>query len=214
MNCLVIASTGKEIKPLLDWLKLPENNRLELDILITGVGLMAATYSLTRQISIKRPDFVLQAGVAGSFKKKLSPGTVIAVQKDCIADLGVREKKGFKSIFDLGLQSPDIFPFTKKWLVNGNDILGQTTLKKATAISINEITTGSKRIALLEKSFSPDIESMEGAALHYVCLKENIPFLQLRAVSNYIGERNKKNWKLKESIINLNNELIRLLETL
>jgi futalosine hydrolase len=55
---------------------------------------------------------------------------------------------------------------------------------------------------------------MEGAALHYVCLMEKIPFLQIRSISNYIGERNKKNWNMKESIINLNKELIRLLEQL
>jgi futalosine hydrolase len=55
---------------------------------------------------------------------------------------------------------------------------------------------------------------MEGAALHYVCLLEKIPFLQVRSISNYIGERNKKKWNIKESINNLNKELIRLLESL
>ncbi len=40
---------------------------------------------------------------------------------------------------------------------------------------------------------------------------EKIPFLQIRSVSNYIGERNKKKWNMKESIINLNNELTSLL---
>ena len=55
---------------------------------------------------------------------------------------------------------------------------------------------------------------MEGAALHYVGLMEKIPFIQLRAVSNYTGERNKKKWKMKEAIVNLNNELIRLLNKL
>ena len=38
--------------------------------------------------------------------------------------------------------------------------------------------------------------------------------MQLRATSNYMGERNKKKWLLKESIGNLNNELIRLFENL
>jgi futalosine hydrolase len=47
-----------------------------------------------------------------------------------------------------------------------------------------------------------------------VCLMENVPFLQLRAVSNYVGERDKKKWKIKESVQQLNNELIRLVESL
>jgi len=48
---------------------------------------------------------------------------------------------------------------------------------------------------------------MEGAALHYVCLMENIPFLQIRSISNYIGERNRKNWNMMDSIVNLNQAL-------
>ncbi len=48
---------------------------------------------------------------------------------------------------------------------------------------------------------------MEGAALHYVCLQEQIPFVQIRSVSNYVGERDKTKWKMKEAIENLNTEL-------
>jgi futalosine hydrolase len=53
---------------------------------------------------------------------------------------------------------------------------------------------------------------MEGSALHYVCLMENIPFIQLRSISNYIGERNKKKWDMQDSIKNLNNELVKLVK--
>jgi futalosine hydrolase len=55
---------------------------------------------------------------------------------------------------------------------------------------------------------------MEGAALHYTCLMEKIPFIQLRGISNYITERNKKNWDMKQSILNLNKELIGMIEEL
>ena len=50
-----------------------------------------------------------------------------------------------------------------------------------------------------ENKFLPVIESMEGAALHYVCLMEKIPFLQIRSISNYIGERDKKKWNMKDA---------------
>ena len=87
-------------------------------------------------------------------------------------------------------------------------------LKKVAAITTNEITTSDEKIQFYKDAFSPVIESLEGAALHYVCLMEKIQFLQLRSVSNYVGERNKENWNIKDSIHNLNKELIRLLETL
>jgi futalosine hydrolase len=214
MNCLVIASTGTEIKPLLAWLREPAQERRDVDVLVTGVGLMATTYALTRQISLKRPGFVIQAGIAGSLKKSTAPGSVVVIQKDMIADQGVKEKDGFKSVFDLGLANDSCYPFTKGWLVNPGDILQRTNLAKARGITVNKITTAPRQIAEYKERYDPVVESMEGAALHFVCLKENIPFLQLRAISNHIGERNKKNWKMKESIANLNKELVQLLETL
>jgi futalosine hydrolase len=48
---------------------------------------------------------------------------------------------------------------------------------------------------------------MEGAALHYIAILEKIPFLQIRSLSNFIGERDKQQWKLKESITSLNQAL-------
>jgi futalosine hydrolase len=55
---------------------------------------------------------------------------------------------------------------------------------------------------------------MEGAALHFIGNLEDIRYLQLRALSNYIGERDKKKWLLKEAINELNKELERLLNKL
>jgi len=59
--------------------------------------------------------------------------------------------------------------------------------------------------------FDPVTESMEGAALHYVCLMENVPFVQIRGISNYIGERNKQKWDMMNSIVNLNETLIKII---
>jgi futalosine hydrolase len=87
-------------------------------------------------------------------------------------------------------------------------------LEQVRAITVNEITTETKRIEWYKKNLSPAVESMEGAALHYVCLRENIPFLQIRSISNEIGERDKKKWGLSEAITTLNEKLILLLNEL
>jgi len=92
------------------------------------------------------------------------------------------------------------------------NLLVKSRLETVKGISINEISTSKQRIEFYRQTFNAAVESMEGAALHYVCLKEKIPFLQIRSVSNYIGERNKKKWNMKTSIENLNNELSRLLK--
>jgi futalosine hydrolase len=77
--------------------------------------------------------------------------------------------------------------------------------------TINCISTTDKQIAAIKNKYEPVIESMEGAALHYACLMEHIPFIQLRAVSNYVGERDKSKWKMIEAITVLNEKLRRIL---
>ncbi|NBO57344.1 MAG: hypothetical protein EBU73_00185 [Chitinophagia bacterium] len=51
-----------------------------------------------------------------------------------------------------------------------------------------------------ENQFNPVLESMEGAAFHYCCIMKNIPFIQIRGVSNYVGERNKSKWQIEASL--------------
>src|SRR4030095_3756562 len=213
MNILLIAATAKEIEPFFEYYRNTKKTQ-NIDILITGIGLTATTYRLLKQSQIKRPDLVIQAGVAGCFDRKIPLGTVVAVKKETIADQSVIELKRLKTLFDLQLVPHDQFPFKKGWLENNNEALKKLRLKKVNAISVNEITTSKQRVQFYEKSFQPAIESMEGAALHYTCLMEKIPFIQLRSISNYIAERDKTKWDMKKSIVNLNKALIDLIEAI
>lgn len=214
MNCLVMAATPIEIKPFLDMLRsksgLPTG--IETDVLITGIGLTTTTYSLSKQLTIKRPDLVIQAGVGGCFDTAIPLGSVLAIKKEAIADQSVIELDKLKTLFDLKLVPQNQYPFAKGWLVNKSDVLKKVKLKKVTGVSVNEITTSKQKVKFYKETFDPTVESMEGAALHFVCSMENIPYIQLRSVSNYIAERNKKNWNMKESIVNLNNELLRIVK--
>ena len=217
MNCLIVAATVIEITPFLEQYRSKKSNlfpNLHIDVLITGIGLTATTYSLTRQLHIKRPGIIIQAGVGGCFNTSYPLGSVLAIKKEAIADQSVIELDQLKTMFSLKLVPQDQYPFSKGWLVNKSEILKKVKLKKVTGVSTNEITTSIQKVKFYKETFDPVAESMEGAALHYVCLMEKIPFLQIRSISNYIAERDKKNWNMKESIINLNKELIRLLEKL
>jgi futalosine hydrolase len=211
MDILLIAATAREIQPFFEYYHNSKRAQ-NIDILITGIGLTATTYHLLKQLTIKRPDLVVQAGVAGCFDTNIPLGTVVIVKKEAIADLGVIEAKKLKTLFDLDLVPHDQFPFRNGCLENDHEIIRNSKLKTVDAISVNEITTSNQRVKFYEEAFHPVIESLEGAALHYTCLMEKIPFIQLRSISNYITERNKKRWDMKKSIVNLNNELINLIE--
>lgn len=218
MHCLLVASTPMEINPFTDHLSTTEKlNHIDfdVDILITGVGSNAATYGLTRYLQHKRPDLVIQAGVAGAFDDSIKLGSVFAIRQDALADQGVQEKNDFLDVFDMKLALANEIPYKKGVLPNPyTELIKRTRLKKANGITVNEVTTSKKRAAHYVSRYKADLESMEGASLHYVCIMEHISFLQVRAVSNYVGERNKKKWNIPLAINNLNKELIRLLESL
>lgn len=212
MNILLAAATISEVTPFIEHYREKSSDYYPpVDVLITEIGLTACSYSLTKQISIKRPDIIIQAGIGGCFDQTIPLGTVVAVRQEAIADQGVMESGKLKTLFDLKLVSQNQFPFSNGWLVNKSEVLKKVKLKKVKAVSTNEITVSERKIKLYKELFDPVVETMEGAALHYVCLMEKIPFFQIRSISNYIGERNKKNWNMKDSIISLNKELISFL---
>jgi futalosine hydrolase len=218
MHCLLVAATAAEITPFTDHLATTEKLHFidfDIDILITGVGGNATTYHLTRYLQHKKPDLVIQAGIAGAFDTNIALGTVFAVTQDVFADLGVQEKNGFQHVTDMRLSAPNELPFTNGLLLNPyTNLIKRTKLKKAKAVTINEITTRKKTAAYYTHRYKAKLESMEGAAFQYTCLSEGVSFLQLRSISNYVRERNKKNWKIGLAIQSLNKELVRLLELL
>ncbi|HET6721273.1 MAG TPA: futalosine hydrolase [Chitinophagaceae bacterium] len=211
-NILVAAATAKEINPFIQSIRKGQLSKNSIDILISGIGLTASTYHFTKQLRLKKYDLVIQAGVAGSFNHKIPPGSVVAVRQDTIADQSVIELEKLKTLFDLKLVPRDQHPYKKGWLMNpNNETLKKTKLKTVKGISVNQISTSKQMIRFYRDVFDPVTESMEGAALHYVCVMEKVPFVQIRAISNYIGERNKKKWDMNESIAKLNVALTTLI---
>ena len=212
MEILLIAATNFEIQPTINYLAERDciigNNRFE--VLITGIGSMSTTYWLTKTIAKNRPGLMIQAGIGGSFSAAYPPGSMVLVNEEVTGDLGVEENNEFKDVFDLGL--PQITdPYTGKNLENKHtQLLQQYNLPLVRSVTINEITTRPARIEQLQQKYQPVVESMEGAAFHYVALVEKIPFLQLRTVSNMVGERDKSKWKMKEAIATLNEQLIKI----
>jgi len=218
MRVIITAATVAEWMPSfleMNNLYTSESHRCKVQFHQTGVGMLATAVSLTRLVMEEKPDLIIQAGIAGCFDTSVALGKVVVVNEESLADMGVEEDGKWKDIFDLKLEKSSYHPFERRklpntWLPKFNLL----KLPEVPAITINEISINKERIQQLIKKYSPVIESMEGAALHYVCREMNIPFIQIRAISNYIGERNKANWKMKEAIDHLNQVLLKYIDRL
>jgi futalosine hydrolase len=168
-----------------------------------GVGVLSTTYSLTQIIQLEKPDYIIQAGIAGAFEGVPSLGEVVIVEDDRLGDLGVMESTGWKTTADLGFANDADLKLVNPY----TDRLNFLQLPKVHAVTVNQITTSEQQARMYTNKFSAQIETMEGAALHYVCKQLSIPFIQIRAISNKVGERDKSKWLLAESIRNLNETL-------
>jgi futalosine hydrolase len=205
MNILVVAATTAEIQPFLD-------AGIDIDTLITGVGAPASMYTLTNTLHKKKYDMVIQAGIAGTFKTSFELGKTYAVACDVFADLAIIENGQIYTLFDKHFADGNQPPYSNGLLENTNVL--QFMLKPARAITVNTVADDVTFTNLFKQKFDADIESMEGAAFHYVCLQQQVPFLQIRSISNFVGERTKTNWKTQEAIQHLNQTLFGIIEKL
>ncbi len=171
-----------------------EPNEHITNILVSGIGGFNTLYSLTKHCTKHKPDFIIHAGICGSFDPTLQIGDVVSVMIDSFADFGTLENGKWKTGFEMGLISSHKVPFTDGELVATRTDIAD--FPKVIATTSQTITSTTSQKELVEKKFHPAIETMEGAYVHYVCIKEDIPFVHLRAVSNIVGVRDKSQWDI------------------
>ena len=218
MRVIITAATNGEWMPSFQKINpayAGTNKRFSVGFHESGIGLLASSVSLMKMFVQETPSLIIQVGIAGCFDKKIPLGKVFAVKDDFAGDIGVMENKIWKDLFDLKLDKPNDAPYEKKSLPN--PWLSQYNLLKLPTkkgVTVNTISTDKNKIDLYSGRYKATLESMEGAALHYMGRDLNIPFIQIRAVSNYVGERNKAKWEMQQAIYNLNETLLQYLDAL
>jgi futalosine hydrolase len=218
MNILLSAATEAEIAPSIqhisaNWQQVAprvfQRQGIRLTICISGVGMMASAYHLAKACAATKFDMALQAGIGGAFHRHIQLGDVVFVRSEQLGDLGAEDGDGYLDIFELGLVAHDELPFTGGRLTTPvADFHRRIDLPQVDGLTVNMVSGNENSIIRLAERYECQVESMEGAAFHYVCLQEAIPFAQVRAISNYIERRNRAGWKISEAIDNLNKWLI------
>ena len=103
MKILFVSATPFEITPLTDFLKQNwvqfgaqqyQKGEHSVEYLITGVGIPATIFQLTKKLSNNPFDLVINAGIAGAFNRAIELGSVWEVVEDRFADIGVEQADG------------------------------------------------------------------------------------------------------------------------
>lgn len=218
MKILIVAATKFEIDPLLSKMESSKavNGRLtsckfkklEIDFLITGVGMVATAYHTGKAVN-ETYDAAFNLGICGSFNRNIELGTVVNVYQDCFSELGAEDDDKFLTLEALNLQG-----VSKIENKSGAMHAFIEALPKVTGITVNTAHGNDASIKKVYELFHPYVESMEGAAFMFACENENIPYVQIRAISNYVEKRNRDAWNISLAIENLNKQVFEILNAL
>lgn len=208
VRTLVLVPTLLEAKHLIEEPKwtISDQSRVYHDGLnlwsICGVGPAAASFSAGLLIGKYRPDRVLLLGIAGAYHGcQLQVDDVVQATSECFADLGHRDDAGFHTLDSMNLP---MLPFGEGHLGSklSVDVLDPTSAA-GPFLTLSTITSDAATGKCLQSQFSAVAENMEGAGVALACTWHQVPFYQVRAVSNMVGPRDPKSWSIGPSLAQL-----------
>ena len=190
MNVLIVSATAQEVQT-------------DYPHLVTGVGMVATAIAVSKALSEKHYDLVVNAGIGGSFNRSIPLGSVVEVVQDQLSEIGAQDGSQFLTPTKMGLEVTTVV-----------EMSARTNLPAVNGITVNTVHGDDKAISKIVQRLNPQVESMEGAACMLACLDAGLPCVQLRAISNYVEKRNKSAWDITLAIRNLNQELTKFLAEL
>ncbi len=208
---LIVAATKSEAAFLLKQGKRVKNSNLwilrgsvnhQVDVLITGAGITATVFHLTKVLVENKYDLAINIGICGSLDPKIKPVKLVQITKDQFGDFGAEDGNEFLNAFELDFIKKNEFPFKdgKLSATYKKKLKCLLAIHQSTGITVNSAHGSNNSIKKAYNRFGNVMESMEGAGFFYVCAMQKTNCIQIRAVSNKVERRNKKNWKIDKAI--------------
>ena len=152
-----------------------------------GVGKVNAAMSTQLFIDRYQPDWIMNAGVAGSFLD-VPIGTVVLA--DCFIQHDVDTSPMGDPVGLVSTVNQIDFP------TDGVETLSKHLNDLGVSYLTGKVATGEvfmvkgERCSWVEKTFSPTLCEMEGGAIAQVCLRNGVKFTALKSVSDRLCHEN------------------------
>ncbi|CAM5653907.1 futalosine hydrolase [Streptomyces aurantiogriseus] len=168
------------------------------DLLAAGVGPALAAAStataLTSAALAGTPyDLVVSTGIAGGFAPDAPLGSLVVADEITAADLGAETADGFLPVTELGFGAITHRP--PPALVR--QTATATGARTGTVLTVSTVTgTAARAAALRERHPRALAEAMEGFGVAEAAAAHGTPVLEIRAVSNAVGPRDRAAWRI------------------
>ncbi|WP_028562867.1 futalosine hydrolase [Paenibacillus pinihumi] len=180
---------------------LGEDSRFK--VAAAGVGAAAvAAYTGARLALPHHYELVIVAGIAGGFTDRAAIGTLVVADRIIAADLGAASPDGFLSLDELGFGSSSAAADTGRssQLAAALHEAGLTVVL-GPVLTVSTVTGTAEGAAELKRRV-PDAaaEAMEGYGIAIAARNAGLPVIELRAISNQVGPRDREAWRIKEAL--------------
>ncbi|WP_107439830.1 futalosine hydrolase [Streptomyces sp. NRRL F-5065] len=172
------------------------------DLLAAGVGPALAAASAAAALTAAALDgapfaLVVSAGIAGGFAPLAPVGSLVVADEITAADLGAETADGFVPVTALGFGTVTHRPPAA--LVRR--VAEATGARPGTVLTGSTVTGTAERAALLRARHPGALaEAMEGFGVAEAAAAHGVPVLELRAVSNPVGPRDRAAWRVGEAL--------------
>ena len=170
----------------------------QLDVAVVGVGM--ATAGVNTAIALARGgyDAVVCAGIAGGFDGRADIGDVVIATRSVAADLGAESPEGFIPIEDLGF-GRGVYPTDPALRTALAEQLEVT--RTGAVLSVNTVTGLAEAAAqLIARHEDAVAEGMEGYGVACAAAALDIPFGEVRTISNAVGPRDRAAWRISDAL--------------
>jgi futalosine hydrolase len=173
-----------------------------LDVAAAGVGPARAAASTAAALTAAALEgapytLVVSAGIAGGFQPGAPVGSLVVADELTAADLGADTPDGFLPVTELGFGTVNHRP--PKSLVR--DIAAATGARPGAVLTVSTVTGTAARAAELRIRHPRALaEAMEGFGVAEAAAAHGVPVLELRAVSNPVGPRDRAAWRIGDAL--------------
>ena len=168
-----------------------------ISVIAVGVGPAAAAAATATALARTPYDLVVSAGIAGGFQPEAPVGSLVVADEITVADLGAETPDGFLPVTELGFGTVTHRPPAA--LVRA--LATATGARPGTVLTVSTVTGTAARAAELRARHPRALaEAMEGFGVAEAAVAHGVPVLELRAVSNPVGPRDRAAWRIGDAL--------------
>lgn len=195
---LLVCAVAQE----LEWL----GARAGVEVLSTGIGPVDAAARVSRALAAKHYDVVINAGIAGAMRGVANVGDAVVVGEELFP---LRLETNAPISLPPGNLVAERVPADAQ-LIEAVMALGFPLVR---GITVSNVTSTDATAQRLRES-GAEIETMEGFAVLRAAQLSNVPALEVRGISNIVGDRANSQWDFNAGIAGLRHVLNATLDLL